>query len=592
MSLRYLFRSAPCLSTVLVNECVGSTAPLQQPPLPDRHFRDLDDEGTNLMSSLHLDAEDEPRRGLGATSRANSVRFDETANQNHFSHSTRPSAEFMSRTSSGLGGLQMTERTASHKSEGRASSQHSIRSAASGRASSLNLDSAYGLAEASRSPFDAAGLAPGLLLLGSVPAIIRCWMNTNFKHNALLYAAVCTGSYKSFLDLRLIQKLGFEDKITTSAEGERTVELPVYFPEAVPHPASSRSSSPAPQLPTVAVDFQVVDHKASLEEDKAIQIFLGSDVLRAHSADILFSSNSMTLLDDDRSKLSIPLVRPEDEAAFNRLFITSSAGPTATEQDEEDAKEESYFNGVGQESSTASISSTAASPPPGKYTKPSTTEPSSSSHAIDATDPNPRPLSRQSNLSRPSLGLLSTTRSEAPEFPTAAAADQPATHPTPSRSGSSPAIWSNWRRDGGSTASSATAGATPTGMDWAGASRNRDASYQRKDTGIKVLKPKTAAAASRAFSSSAAQAAGSAGGSNGGGGEGKSRFFDEGRRRGSDGEGEGGISSPAVGASSSSSSAVAAPTAGVPAAPVPKTKSNPIGGGSAFSWLNAGGGGK
>ena len=142
----------------------------------------------------------------------------------------------------------MNERTASHKSEGRASSVHSIRSAASGRAS-LNLDTAYGLGDSGRSPMEHPGLAPGLALLGSVPAIIRCWMNTNFKHDALLYAAVCTGSFKSFLDMRLIRKLGFEEQVN-AGDDESTIKLPVYFPEAVHHPASSRSSSPAPQLPS------------------------------------------------------------------------------------------------------------------------------------------------------------------------------------------------------------------------------------------------------------------------------------------------------------------------------------------------------
>ena len=216
--------------------------PLQQPP--SDQFRNFDDDTNNLISSLHLDSEDEPRRGLNVASRAASVRFDETANQAHFSHSSRPSMEFMSRTSSGLGGLQMTERSLSHKSDGRASSAHSNRSAASGRANSLNLDTNYGLGDTNRSAFEEPGLAPGLILLGSVPAIIRCWMNMNFTHDALLYAAVCTGSYRSFLDLRLIQKLGYENIVTTRSDGSRVVRLPVFFPEAVPISSGSRASSP------------------------------------------------------------------------------------------------------------------------------------------------------------------------------------------------------------------------------------------------------------------------------------------------------------------------------------------------------------
>lgn len=541
---------------------------LQQPPAD--HFRTFDDDPTALINSLHLDPEDEPRRGMGANSRANSVRFDETANQNHFSHSSRPSIDFMSRTSSGLGALQLTERTSSHRSEARASSQHSARSAASGRANSLNLETSYGLGDSSRSPLGNIGLAPGLFILGTVPAIIRCWMNVNFKHDALLYAAVCTGSYKSFLDIRLIRKLGFEDLITTDSEGISSVKLPVFFPEAVPHPASSRSSSPVPQLPTITVDFQVVDQKTS-EDDKAIQIFIGSDVLRERRADILFSSNSMTLYDDESSKLSIPLVRPESEAAFKSLFITSNKVQSPSAKVEDDSKDDIYLNGMGQGSSTASISSNAASPPPQKYRAPGVIGADiASSEAAKAgardVDSDIRPSSRLSNMSRPSLSLINT-RSDVQDQPTGSGLQN-----TPSRSDSSPAIWSNWRREG--TASATT---PSTGMDWASASKNRENSYQRKDTGIKVLKPKVAP---RTFSSTAAGNSTPGPSST----DGKSRFFDEGRRKsdqetkpiGSEMKGETLVQSSASSVSGS----------------VPKTKSNPIGGGSAFSWLNSGGGAK
>ena len=558
------------------------TVPLPQPP--SDQFRGFDDEANNLMSGLHLDADDEPRRGLGANSRANSVRFDESANQNHFSHSSRPSMDFMSRTnSSGLGGLQMSERSSSHKSEGRASSAHSMRSAASGRANSLNLDTGYHLGESNRSPLDTPALAPGLLLLGAVPAIIRCWMNTNFKHDALLYAAVCTGSYKSYLDLRLIEKLGFEDSVVGGKDGTRTVELPVYFPEAIPHPASSRSSSPAPQLPTLTVNFQVVDHVAE-HEAKAIQIFIGSDVLRSHSADILLSSNSMTLYDDEQSKLSIPLVRPEDEKAFKSLYV-STGTPHLASRPQSLAKDQTYFNGLGQGSSAASVSSAAASPPPGKYRPPgavasdvSTTESAKAGAAVLVADADAdvRPLSRASNTSRPSLSTLNT-RAEASEPPAMDLSAQS----TPLRTGSSPAIWSNWRREGTAPTASQPASTSTSGLDWANAGKNRETSYQRKESGIKVLKPKTvnrSVSSTTAPTTPAAQpmpAPPSAGGS-GGMGDGRSRFFDEGRRR--DG--------PEVRKENAPPSAIGTTA---PAPGTAKTKANPIGGASAFSWLNPGG---
>ncbi|EMC99063.1 hypothetical protein BAUCODRAFT_389678 [Baudoinia panamericana UAMH 10762] len=566
-------------------------APLQQPP--SDAFRGFDDEANTLMSSLHLDAEDEPRRGMGANSRANSVRFDESANQNHFSHSSRPSMDLASRTSSGFGaGLQMSERSSSHKSDGRASSAHSMRSAASGRANSLNLDTAYGHGDSNRSPLDTPALAPGLLLLGSVPAIIRCWMNTNFKHDALLYAAVCTGSYKSYLDVRLIQKLGFETSIrTTESDSTQTVELPVYFPEAVPHPASSRSSSPAPQLPTLTVNFQVVE-QVSDHHSKAIQIFIGSDVLRAHNADILFSSSSITLFDDDRSKLSIPLVRPEDEGAFNSLYVGSGKPhtPSASAEAVIAVKEQPYLNGFGQGGSAVSVSSAAASPPPGKYRPPGAIAAEANNlESAKAGTPgsdtsDPRPASRASTSSRPSLALINTS-SDLPEQGPSDTASQT----TPLRSGGSPAIWGNWRREGSTPV---TTPSQAPGLDWASAGKTRDAQYQRKESGIKVLKPKSA---SRTFSTASTPAA-----TTSSPGDGKSRFFDEGRRRSGpdhanavqksalvDGKRE---QQPLAAAVSPGAATATTPASAAAVAAAPKTKANPIGGGSAFSWLNSGGG--
>ena len=496
--------------------------------------------------------------------------------------------DYPPRSGSGLGGLSMNERTTSHKSEGRASSVHSMRSAASGRANSLNFEVSYGLGDASRSPLDTPILAPGLLLLGSVPAIIRCWMNTNFKHDALLYAAVCTGSYKSYLDIRLIRKLGFDDHVVRDDDGAPTIVLPVYFPEAVPHPASSRSSSPAPQLPTLTVDFQVVDASSYEGDSKAIQIFIGSDVLREHSADIMFSSNSLTLFDDERSKLSIPLVRPENEASFKSLYV-SSGKPTSTSQHKLELKDHTYLNRMEQGSSGASIASASASPPPSmKYRLPEslTAEPTS----VDAvhsgaasSDTASRPVSRQSGTSRPALNPLNTQPGAASgEAFIQSSAQTPARSATNNSTASS-----NWRRDAPLSSASAPAASQPTStLDWASAGKARQdataatSAYQRKETGIKVLKPKSG---TRTFSGTSTAPSTSSPAA-----DGRSRFFDDGIRRSGSGsgtdakayEGDKGVSSAAAASASSPASAAS----GV--APPPKTRSNPVGGASAFSWLN------
>ncbi|KAK4900154.1 hypothetical protein LTR49_027518 [Elasticomyces elasticus] len=547
---------------------------------PSDQFRGFDDEATTLMSSLHLDAENEPWRAMGANSRANSVRFDESANQNHFSHSSRASMDFMSRTSSGLSGLQMTERKSPHKSDGRTSSAHSMHSAASGRANSLNLKTGHSLGDSNGSSLDTPGLAPGLLLLGCAPAIIHCWMNTNFKHDALLYAAVCTGSFKSYLDLRLIHKLGFHDSITDDEAGIRSVRIPVYFPEAVPYPNPSRSSSPVPQLPTLTVSFQVVD-RSTEEDSKAIQIFLGSNVLSAHDADILFSSSSMTLFDDERSKLSIPLVRPEDEIAFKTLYV-STGSPRATQEAVKVAdtvKELLYLNGLGQGSSAASISSAAASPPPsGKYRPPGAI--AAGSGAADAaragpaaSDTDVRPPSRPSIASRPSLTMIDT-RSGAEEQPTDLGPQN-----APLQPGTCPSTRGSWRRDGAAT-SSATSATThqSNSLEWANAGRMRDASYQRKESGIKVFKPKTA---NRTFSATSASSAAPAASRSPG--DGKSRFLDDGRRCSV-------TDNKTVVEDAKKENLMSSATSGAETATALKTKANPIGDGSAFFWVNPGGG--
>lgn len=475
--------------------------PLQQPTADA--FSGFDDQSSNLLSSLHLDADEEPRR-LGATSRANSVRFDETANQGHWSHASRPSMDLIPRTGSSLGGHPMTERSYSHKSDGRQSSAAaSVHSATSGRANSLGLDTSFTVGTPA---LEVPRLAPGLFILGSVPAIIRCWLNRDFKHHSLLYAAVCTGSYTSCLDLSLITRLGFESAIRRGEDGNRKIKLELYLPEAVPYPASSRSSSPTPQLPSLSVDFTVVEAAPSEAESKAIKVFLGSDLLRSHSADILLSSNTLAMFDDDRSKLSVPLVRPEDDHAFKTLQVSSSPWirsddvgrfqdyQQANVADQTDAPEKPMLQTL--EGLKASSGSPA---PTGSDSDRNVTVPSSEDGTAS--------INERRSLERSAWGSGSRTESKE----SAEAADPSASNLP--RTGSSPAIWSNWRRPTERSDS----------MDWASAGKasNND-TYQRRDTGIKVLKP--IRTSSRAPSTSQGPPSASTPTA-------QSRFFDEGRRR-------------------------------------------------------------
>lgn len=300
--------------------------PIQNPS--NDVFDDFDDEqGQTLLGSLQLETDDEPvRRGA---SRANSVRFDVSALQgSNWAQGSRNSGEFGPiRPSSGIGSHPMTERSLSHKSDGRHSSAgysaHSVHSVPSGRTSSLGLDTNFiiGGQDDDDSPIEIPDPPPGLFILGSVPSIIRCWLTTNFLHSSLLYGAVCTGSQRSVLDYSLVKELGLVEQIQKHREGHNTIRLPVYLPEAVITQPSSRSNSPAPQLPTLTPEFEIVGLNQRVNSDRkfGIRVFIGSDTLRLYHADILFSQNLMTLYGDGRNKLSVPFVRPEDDAMFKNL---------------------------------------------------------------------------------------------------------------------------------------------------------------------------------------------------------------------------------------------------------------------------------
>lgn len=263
-------------------------------------------------SSVGIDGEDEPRRGA---SRANSVRFDESAIHGSYGQAGRSSTDLPLRTSSGLGSHPLLERSLSHRSDGRQSS--SGQSLHSARTNSLGLDTSRLMSSSSFS--DSPLIAPpvGLFLLGPVPGIIRCWLTMDFSNESLLYAAVCSGSYVSSVGASLIRKLGMEAEVTQE-DGQSQIKLPFYLPDAsVQQSPSSRSASPETHLPSLTVRFIV---RETDTPDDSIQIIIGSDVLRTHNADIMFSQDKITMVDDERNRLSIPLVRPEKDSVFRSLW--------------------------------------------------------------------------------------------------------------------------------------------------------------------------------------------------------------------------------------------------------------------------------
>ena len=471
-------------------------------------FKSFDqDQSSTLLSSLHLDAEDEPRRGA---SRANSVRFDESALHGHFS---RTSADFLpSRTGSALGGaaLALNERTSSHKSDGRHSSAG--QSVTSARASTYGAESRP--LSATVPSFVPSGPSAGLFILGPVPSIIRCWLTTSFSNDSLLYAAICTGSCRSILGTEIIHRLELQDQIKTGQEGRKTLKLPVYLPEATIQQSSSRSSSPVPQLPTLTVDFDV--HDLSSKGDQ-IQILVGSDLLRARSADIQFSLDRVTLFDDDRNKLSIPLVRPENAKLFETL-LTSHARGQNHDRSLTVSVEDGAMTASG-ELSNPDKSKTEQEPPTNGSIKPVV----SSANGVG-----------RKSISNSEAGDIGSSTSLEEIKPSTEAG----TEKTPTKSTEAGSIWGSWRRD-------------PTqsnGQSLASRDTTNSSGYQRagRGRGMKILKP---ARLNTAQSTASTQAP---------------------------------IGMDTISRTAGPENKVIAP----PSASKPKS-GNPIGGASAFGWLNS-----
>ncbi|EFX00241.1 ubiquitin carboxyl-terminal hydrolase 19 [Grosmannia clavigera kw1407] len=289
--------------------------------MPSTEAFDLDEQSQTL-GSLHLDPDDEPVRRAAAASRANSVRFDESANM------TQNARHFSDMGPFRPGSSLMMERSLSHKSDGRHSSAgHSVHSMASGRGSSIALETNYMTGGHEQdSPLDMPEPPPVFFVLGSVPAIIRCWLTEDFASDTLLYAAVCSGAQKSTVELSLIKELGLTDLIYRDVDNAFKIHLQTYLAEAIP---ATRSADPVPQIPSLSISFEVASLDQTTEASnrkKGIRIIIGSDTLRTHSADVLFSRNLLCIYSREREKLSVPFVRPEDDAIFKNLY-TSSVNP-------------------------------------------------------------------------------------------------------------------------------------------------------------------------------------------------------------------------------------------------------------------------
>lgn len=479
-----------------------------------------------LVNNLNLESEEEPRRGA---SRANSVRFDESAIHGYYGQASRSTGELVPlRTGSGLGSHPLTERSLSHRSDGRHSS--SGFSHHSTRTNSLGLETASrAIGSTSVTPPSVSTPPAGLFILGPVPCIIRCWLTTNFSNESLLYAAVSSGSFRSSLGSSLIRASGFENQIVVE-DGVRTVKIPVYLPEASMQRTSSHSESPAPRLPALTVQFLV--HEAD-PNDKAIQIFIGSDVLRSHNADILFSQDKIMMVDDERNNISIPLVRPENDAAFKTLY--TAPNPSRHEHPREKGPTQSQPNGR---------SSPAAA---GRSSHDSNRETLASALKLRTS---PLPFeNRDKTRSAHFEDDPEDTSTEHTQVKSAAGSEASygASAKTPSAG-----VWGSWRRDSGAS--------------------GPDAGFQRtnKSRGMKVLKPTKATTSSRQASHTGTQGSDST----------ASRPGDLVRRTSQPAS----VDDPEMFPTSSNRSV--SRSGETPTSATKPRSANPVGGASAFGWLN------
>ncbi|KAL2440870.1 hypothetical protein ABEF95_007815 [Exophiala dermatitidis] len=485
-------------------------------------FRNFDvDPGASMISSLTLDANDDSRRGAAA-SRANSVRFDESAN-NHYAPS-RQSMDLPARTGSGLGGHALSERSLSHRSDGRPSG------AGFGRTNSFGLEQSRLLGSIHNSPRVSGNPPPGFFVLGPCPSIIRCWLTQTFTNDSLLYAAICTGSSGSWVSGALVDKLELTDSIVDESES-RSIRLPVYLTEAKIHSPAVRSASPVPQIPTLMVKF-IIDEQPVL--DSSIQIILGSDVLRSHNGDILFSQDKLMIFDEERNQLSIPLVRPEDDAAYKDLSTGSRRKRSSLPEAEfppTTASAVGVIGGPGRSSSGGEGSPKVA--PTSRVASATTSEPGEG-RRTEHHDSSTRP-SLELSQSRPGDDSKSTTGSEK-------------SFSTPmSKSGSG--VWSSsWRAVSSSGPPGESSGKPPS-------------SYARPSSSrpMKILRPtKTMANATRSASTTASTPNGV----------------------------ESTPTKTGETTAKTSSSDLARETRSPAPSSTPKT--NPIGSGTAFGWLNTG----
>lgn len=207
-----------------------------------------------------------------------------------------------------IAGHPMTERSMSLKSDGRHSSMKSFDNASFYNGEMGNIfQPTPALATRSSS-------TPGHPREIHIPSIIRCWVDTSFALDAILYAAVCTGSSKSTIDHSLVLRYGLQEQVKDK-DGESRIALSVFLPDAVTQQRPNNTITNG-QFPRIVTEFTVIPGS---NDDSKIQLFLGCDILSASHADILFSQRQVVLFVEDGRQMFVPFVQPRSDHFYEGI---------------------------------------------------------------------------------------------------------------------------------------------------------------------------------------------------------------------------------------------------------------------------------
>lgn len=273
-------------------------------------YNGFDHHQNMVLSGLQLDEVEVPKRGA---SRANSVRFDDSATTNHWIHqgSSPGTSDYFNQRSVGghVGGYAMTERSPSHKSDGR---QSSVRSFGGEIQTPPQLES---LSRPVSQPRD---VTPHISQDTPTPAMVRCLLNTP-SPDPLLYAVICTGSSRSLIEKSLLSRLQLDAQIEKTPSGEAHIQLSVFLPDANMQQQHARPSGHG-RYARLLVNFTVIPEKRRSNDTRDVGIFLGSDIIAAHMGDVLFSQSQLLLHAEDGRKVYVPFYRPDSQKSFSDIF--------------------------------------------------------------------------------------------------------------------------------------------------------------------------------------------------------------------------------------------------------------------------------